>query len=97
VRTPRHGTPGEYTNHHCRCSPCRDAWAICCRRAHQDRTRALDGEHRTPPRRGPTGLQEPAAHNRHTYSNWGCRCPECTSDWATYWRGHRQQLREASA
>lgn len=25
-RTPRHGTPGEYSNHHCRCELCTAAW-----------------------------------------------------------------------
>ena len=29
---PRHGTPGGYTNHRCRCDDCRRAWAEYMRR-----------------------------------------------------------------
>jgi len=34
---PRHGKPSTYTNHKCRCAPCRGAWADYCRELRERR------------------------------------------------------------
>lgn len=59
-----HGTSGGYTNHHCRCTDCRKAWATYFQI--QTRRRAAKV---TPddPRHGTASF----------YRNHGCRCADC--------------------
>jgi hypothetical protein len=66
-----HGTDSRYTNQRCRCVPCTDAHAVYMRdlRADHYARTAANG-----------GIAPVDAHNRHTYSNWGCHCPDCTED-----------------
>jgi GIY-YIG catalytic domain len=62
----RHGTVNRYTNHRCRCQPCRDAWAAFCRSLKERRAAAL--------------AEDPsiAPHGRtSTYRNYCCRCRPC--------------------
>lgn len=60
-----HGTAGGYTNHHCRCSKCRRAFAEASAKAAEERRKK--------------GL--PPGDERHGtlngYGNWGCRCESC--------------------
>jgi hypothetical protein len=67
---PRHGKPSTYTNHKCRCSKCRAAWAAYVHRAQARRKQAL--------------IDDPtiAPHGREsTYGNYGCRCADCRAAW----------------
>jgi hypothetical protein len=60
---PPHGKPATYTNHGCRCDPCREAWnAECVRR-----------------KRARVGLELPEGrdHGQEPSYQWGCRCPLC--------------------
>lgn len=68
-----HGTPGGYTNHRCRCEPCRNAWNTYFRGRRSRRADApTDGDN--------------TRHGRSsTYCN-GCRCAECTKAHAAYKR-----------
>ena len=62
----KHGDYGTYSNHGCRCQPCKTAWAVAMKSL-RDRRRAagvVKGEH----------------GKYSTYSNWGCRCRLCTDD-----------------
>ena len=34
---PRHGTPSFYSNHGCRCTACRSAWAVFCKKMYAGR------------------------------------------------------------
>lgn len=61
-----HGTPGGYSNHHCRCLRCTAAWtAYCAKRKAQRRSAGL-----------PEGDKRHGTENG--YRNWGCRCEACT-------------------
>lgn len=61
----KHGTPGGYKNHACRCDECREAWNSY-HREHRARQRAaFDPSH-----------PDVIHGTRYTY-NRGCRCDEC--------------------
>jgi hypothetical protein len=76
-----HGSTSTYTNHECRCSACRTAWADYCDALKHTRERRLARDPDVVP------------HGRaSTYSNWRCRCPECTEAW----RVDAKRRREAS-
>lgn len=57
-----HGTAGGYSNHGCRCQPCRDAAAAFQRKARERRAK-------TP--------AELIPHGANGYSNYDCRCEIC--------------------
>ena len=59
-----HGTHGGYSNHKCRCTPCRDANAAWQRGRRAERAKTVPFD------------QIP--HGEGGYGNYGCRCPECT-------------------
>jgi len=74
---PWHGTAGGYSNHKCRCDRCRTAWAAMCRQMKANRKARLAGD------RGSTvrsvAKDAPSEHGTEsTYTNWGCRCADCT-------------------
>jgi hypothetical protein len=62
-----HGTPGGYTNHHCRCDGCRSAL-----REYQRVKRAQRIASATPDRVHGTA---------NGYGNYGCRCDRCRAAW----------------
>ena len=63
-----HGSTDGYSNHKCRCQPCRDAWADYIRDLRRVRRQRFE--------RG----QVTVTHGkRSTYQNWGCRCGECSA------------------
>lgn len=69
LREPWHGTAGGYTNHHCRCNDCREAWrAVNARRRAK---RYAEVRHH--------GLPSTVPHGFSAYCNWGCRCDVCTT------------------
>lgn len=60
-----HGTPGGYTNHHCKCDACKQAHAVAqARQRARRRQRLVDGF---------TGF----THGADGYQEWGCRCDVC--------------------
>lgn len=65
-----HGTRGGYTNHHCRCSKCRAAWAEYNRMYKARRTRR------------PLPPGDPRHGTPYGYSGLGCRCSRCRAAWA---------------
>jgi hypothetical protein len=72
-----HGTAGGYTNHRCRCDPCRDAWADMCYRMRQNRTQRPTPDH--------------VHGSANGYGNYGCRCKECTHAWAVVSREQKRR------
>lgn len=58
-----HGSIGGYSNHRCRCQPCRDANTDYQRRRREDR-------------RANTPFEK-IPHGENGYGNYGCRCPTC--------------------
>lgn len=68
IRVPgsiTHGVYTTYTNRHCRCDPCRDAWNLWRR---EKRAKA----------RRPPFVADTNEHGTHrTYTKLRCRCPKC--------------------
>lgn len=81
---PRHGTPNGYTNHGCRCAPCKTAWAAEFKRMAENRAARLAAD----PTLAPHGVVS-------TYFNWKCRCVECRSAHAAATRELRARKRSA--
>jgi hypothetical protein len=70
---PRHGVGTNlYTNHGCRCQPCRTAWTRYCQQRKFERKIMLELD--------PTIVPHGKAS---TYGNWMCRCRPCTDAWTT--------------
>jgi hypothetical protein len=82
---PRHGTPGGYTNHRCRCPECREA-----------QRRYVVEDYR--PRIREPGL--PDDDERHgtynAYSNYRCRCEQCRAANTEYARDYNQRSKASS-
>lgn len=77
-----HGTPGGYSNWHCRCSPCTEA-----NRAKQERWRdSRDG--------APVPTHVHGTSNG--YTNYRCRCERCTRAHSNNTRDYRRALRSQS-
>lgn len=65
---PRHGTVNGYGNLGCRCSACRDAWAVEFLKLREKRAAILAAN------------PDIVAHGKATtYQNWKCRCEPCTA------------------
>lgn len=83
-----HGSASTYTNHNCRCEPCRHAWAekVRARKAqrHAMRTEVAG-------RLVAAHLPDSQHGNPNTYSNCGCRCRECTDAWTDSYRVRRER------
>jgi hypothetical protein len=67
---PRKQSGTCYTHHGCRCEVCKRVNAERCSRRRKER----DPSKLPPERHGKIS----------TYSNWNCRCGECTEAWNTY-------------
>lgn len=76
-----HGTSGGYTNHHCRCQFCRDAFAAQMR------------VYRKKIRNRPIPAHVHGTTNG--YQNYGCRCSHCTAA-STLRSAMRKRKREAA-
>jgi hypothetical protein len=61
-----HGSYLTYTNHKCRCEPCRAAWRTYTSDLRQRLAERLAAD----PSLAPHGKSS-------TYTNWGCRCGPC--------------------
>jgi len=75
----KHGTLSAYTNHRCRCRPCRDA-----NRDHYRKKRAQNG---TAAIHGP---RLPRHGERTEYIKHGCRCQPCRNAEAKYRANYRK-------
>lgn len=80
-----HGTPGGYTNHRCKCRPCRDAFAADQQRMRANRAARLAED----PTLAPHG-------KANTYTNWRCRCDDCRRARAEQRARYYRRTREAS-
>lgn len=67
---PRKASGTCYSHHKCRCDVCKAANAARC-----DRRRR---------QRDPSKLPPEKHGKKSTYSNWNCRCTECTQAWNEY-------------
>ncbi|MHB1509143.1 MAG: GNAT family N-acetyltransferase [Acidimicrobiales bacterium] len=78
-----HGTPACYASG-CRCSLCATSWRTCRRYQSERRAFRLDLDSNAAPRGRPS-----------TYTNWGCRCKQCTASHArspvTAWQSVAEQ------
>lgn len=65
---PTHGIASTYRSqvYACRCDPCREASTALQRRGSAERAARLKAG------------EEVEHGTTSTYTNWGCRCPECT-------------------
>ena len=83
-----HGRSGTYTNHRCRCQDCRRAHSkvIRDRKAVRHSMRVEVGG-----RLVAAHLPDDKHGNPNTYSNWGCRCAECTEAWTDSYRIRRER------
>lgn len=59
-----HGTSGGYTNHKCRCTECRAAWAVLIMKMKARRKAAPTPDH--------------VHGTTNGYTGYGCRCADCT-------------------
>lgn len=85
----RHGTVNAYTNHACRCQPCRNAWA------YYNRTRRWRNGHA--PKHGPRPPRTPRHGTRTEYVKHHCRCILCRQAETEYKRNYRRkQAKKAS-
>lgn len=86
--TNYHGTTNGYTNHRCRCAPCRGAWAtyIARRKAERYALRVrvdgvLTAAHLPPEKHG----------KESTYTNHGCGCLPCLAAHTAATRARRER------
>jgi hypothetical protein len=63
TKAPWHGTSGGYTNHHCRCKECTEAYRI----AQADYRSRLQAK----------PIPEHVHGTNNGYTNYGCRCDAC--------------------
>ncbi len=79
---PRHGTWNGYSNLHCRCGLCREAWAACIEARRQ--------------KRQPPPPDDPRHGKETTYGNWNCRCDACRRAHAAALKARRERKRAGS-
>ena len=84
-----HGTSGGYSNHKCRCEPCRKAHMVTLAkgRAKRHAGRVMrDGR-----------LYHPGVTHgtKNAYGNYGCRCEPCTAAWTNGCRDQKGKAHNA--
>ena len=89
--TNGHGVVARYTADKCRCPECREAYRAYRK---QSRYREYDKRVLLPTLGGPRWVHPNTVHGRaSSYTNYGCRCPECTDAQANRIQRYRERYR----